>query len=194
MPGANAPKTGEVQLLSGPAKQQFNSVTLLSMAFVICNSWAGVGGSLQLALLQGGPVTLVYSIILSTIAYAAVAASLAELASVYPTAGGQYHFASILAPEKFRRGVSYTCGLLALFSWVAISVSVGFLCAEQILATAGAMNEGFVSTRWQIFLVYQALVLLGLIYNIMALKRAPWTHNIGCKQVLLTRTGANGDS
>lgn len=150
------------------------------MAFVICNSWAGVSSSLQLALLQGGPVTLVYSIIISTIGYFAVALSLAELASVYPTAGGQYHFASILSPPKIRRALSYSCGLLAMLSWVAIGVSVTIIIAEIVMATVAATNSGFVTKSWHVFLAYQAIALVALLYNILALKRAPWTHNIGC--------------
>lgn len=151
------------------------------MGFVICNSWAGISASLQLALLQGGPVTLVYSIIISTTAYFAIAASLGELASVYPTAGGQYHFASILAPPSIRRGISYACGILGIFSWVAISVSVTILIAETLMAVVAATHEGFVVEAWHIFLVYEALAFLAFIYNVLALKRAPWTHIIGCE-------------
>lgn len=160
---------------------QLNAFTLLCMGFVICNSWAGISASLQLALLQGGPVTLVYSIIISTTAYFAIAASLGELASVYPTAGGQYHFASILAPPSIRRGISYACGILGIFSWVAISVSVTILIAETLMAVVAATHEGFVVEAWHIFLVYEALAFLAFIYNVLALKRAPWTHIIGCE-------------
>jgi choline transport protein len=35
----------------------------------------------------------------------ACAATLAELASVYPTAGGQYHWTSILAERRWGRGI-----------------------------------------------------------------------------------------
>lgn len=163
-------------------KNHFNTVRLLSMAFVICNSWAGISVSIQLALLQGGPVTLVYSILISTTAYFAVAASMGELASVYPTAGGQYHFTSILAPHISRRMLSYACGLLALLSWVAIAVSVSMIIAEQLMAVVAATHEGFVIKSWQVFLVYQAVAFFAFLYNLFALKRAPWTHNIGCKQ------------
>ncbi|KAJ5432609.1 uncharacterized protein N7458_011765 [Penicillium daleae] len=164
---------------NSPKKMQLNAFTLLCMGFVICNSWAGISASLQLALLQGGPVTLVYSIIISTTAYFAIAASLGELASVYPTAGGQYHFASILAPPSIRRGISYACGILGIFSWVAISVSVTILIAETLMAVVAATHEGFVVEAWHIFLVYEALAFLAFIYNVLALKRAPWTHIIG---------------
>ncbi|KAJ5523499.1 hypothetical protein N7513_013043 [Penicillium frequentans] len=160
------------------AKKQLNGITLLCLAFVICNSWAGIAGSLQLALLAGGPATLVYSILVATTGYVAIAASMAELAAVYPSAGGQYHFASILAPERWRRGVSYTCGLLALFSWLVIGVSVTSIAAQQLLALASTSMSGFVPQSWHIFFVYQGFALFAMLYNAFILKRNPWTHNL----------------
>ncbi|KAF9888505.1 hypothetical protein FE257_008612 [Aspergillus nanangensis] len=169
----------EHNTVNAPARQQFNALTLLSMAFVICNSWAGIAGSIQLALLQGGPVTLVYSILITTTAYVAMGISLAELASVYPTAGGQYHFASVLSPPYARRALSYACGLLSMLSWVAIGVSVVCISSEQLISVVAVYHGGFVTKSWQVFLVYQATAFLALLYNIFALKRAPWSHRIG---------------
>ena len=37
--------------------------------------------------------------------YGAVALSLSEMASRYPTAGGQYHWTALLAPDKWKRGL-----------------------------------------------------------------------------------------
>ncbi|PGG99041.1 hypothetical protein GX51_06457 [Blastomyces parvus] len=164
---------------NAPTKKQFTGITMISMAFVICNSWAGISGSLQLALLAGGPVTLVYSIIVSTTAYLSIAGSMAELSSVYPTAGGQYHFTSILAPKKWRRGLSYTCGLLAMLSWISIGSTVTMLAAEQVLSVASISISGYDKKAWHVFFVYQAMVLLATVYNALALKRAPWTHTVG---------------
>lgn len=162
------------------AKKQLNGITLLCLAFVICNSWAGIAGSLQLALLAGGPATLVYSILVATTGYIAIAASMAELAAVYPSAGGQYHFASILAPERWSRGVSYTCGLLALFSWLVIGVSVTSIAAQQLLALVSTSISDFVPKSWHIFFAYQGFALFALLYNAFILKRNPWTHNLAC--------------
>ncbi len=41
-------------------------------------------------------------------------------------------------------------------------------------------NEEFVIQRWHAFLIYQALNVVVLIYNLFVLRRAEWTHNIGC--------------
>jgi choline transport protein len=85
----------------------------ISASWVICDSWAGVAGTIALAISQGGPTTLVYGPILMFFLVGACALTLAELASVYPTAGGQYHWTSILAPRSINR--SLVCTSFALF-------------------------------------------------------------------------------
>jgi amino acid transporter len=77
----------------------------ISASWVICDSWAGVAGTIALAISQGGPVTLIYGPILMLFLVGACALTLAELASVYPTAGGQYHWTSILAPKGINRSL-----------------------------------------------------------------------------------------
>ncbi|TDZ31462.1 Choline transport protein [Colletotrichum spinosum] len=44
---------------------------------------------------------------------------MAEIASVYPTAGGQYHWTSILAPRPYSRVLSYCCGSVNFLGWIA---------------------------------------------------------------------------
>ncbi|KEF53879.1 uncharacterized protein A1O9_10281 [Exophiala aquamarina CBS 119918] len=160
-------------------KKQFGIITIVSFAFVICNSWAGVSGSLQLALLAGGPVTLVYGILISTIIYICIALSMAELASAYPTAGGQYHFASILAPKAINQGISYACGLVSLLSWIAIGSSVTLIPAQQIPALVTAYSDTYTEHSWHVFLIYEAVALVVLLFNLFALKRNPWVHEVG---------------
>jgi choline transport protein len=69
----------------------------------ICNSWAGIAGTLAIGITQGGTVLLLYGIVITLIGAGCGAVTLAELASVYPTAGGQYHWTSILSPKKCSR-------------------------------------------------------------------------------------------
>lgn len=64
-----------------------------------------MAGTISLAIAQGGPVTLIYGPIFTLIFVGACALTMAELASVYPTAGGQYHWTSILAPKSMNRAL-----------------------------------------------------------------------------------------
>ena len=77
-----------------------NGLETISAGWIICNSWAGIAATFALAMAEGGPVTLIYGPIIICVIVGACVVSLEELASVYPTAGGQYHWVSILTPER----------------------------------------------------------------------------------------------
>lgn len=65
-------------------------LNILAAGWNICNSWIGVGATLALSIaFQGGPVTLIYGLIVVLVVVGSTALSLAELAARYPTAGGQ---------------------------------------------------------------------------------------------------------
>ncbi|KAF7592300.1 hypothetical protein BBP40_000431 [Aspergillus hancockii] len=70
----------------------------------------------QTGLFNGGPAAIIYGMILSTTGNLAIASSLAELATVHPTAGAQYHWTYILAPG-YRRFFSFFQGEQILFKW-----------------------------------------------------------------------------
>jgi choline transport protein len=81
---------GDISDLSvRPVRRHFSIFNIVALSFNICNSWVAIASSLAIAVSAGGTATLIYGIPLATIAYAATGASLAEMASCYPTAGGQ---------------------------------------------------------------------------------------------------------
>lgn len=86
-------------------KRDLSSFVVICLGWNICNSWAGVSVTLAVSVPSGGMVTVLYGMLLVTFAYVCCVGTLAELASVFPTAGGQYHWTSILAPKKLARGL-----------------------------------------------------------------------------------------
>ena len=78
---------------------------IIAVAFNLLSSWLTVASTLVLGLSHGGSVTVVYGLIVMLIMYGAVALSLSEMAARYPTAGGQYHWTALLAPDKWKRGL-----------------------------------------------------------------------------------------
>ena len=80
-----------------------SNLTLLSAAWNILNTWWGFGAVFALGITHGGPVTLIYGMILLSLVYGATALSLAEMSAHYPTAGGQYHWTFLLAPEHLKQ-------------------------------------------------------------------------------------------
>lgn len=81
----------------------YGLLKVMSVGYNICCSWVGLAATMVISLETGGSVTLLYSMIIVLFALSCSAATMAELASVYPTAGGPYHWSSILAPKKYHR-------------------------------------------------------------------------------------------
>ena len=88
--------------------RNFSPVAMLGLAFAILNSWTALAASLSLALPSGGPTSVLWGLIsrypdpirlractdnsaAAGVCNLALAVSLAEFLSAYPTAGGQYH-------------------------------------------------------------------------------------------------------
>lgn len=85
--------------------RSISSLEIIGTGWNICNSWCGIAATIAIGITQGGTVTVLYGIFVILFMVGSSAASLGELASVYPTAGGQYHWASILAPKRVSRGL-----------------------------------------------------------------------------------------
>lgn len=57
----------------------------MNFSFVLQSSWVGAAATMQLALINGGPASIVYGSVFSGIGTTCVAVSLAEIASMYET-------------------------------------------------------------------------------------------------------------
>ncbi|KAK1249276.1 hypothetical protein MKX07_002792 [Trichoderma sp. CBMAI-0711] len=165
-----------IQLNPQAVERDIGPLQIIALGFNIPNSWAGVATAFSAALTAGGPVSLIYGNFVSLAMYGSAAVTLAELASVYPTAGGQYHFASIMAPKRFNRSISYVCGMMATVSWVICSASVASI-TSLCIASIAEFYGGYKASNWQLFLVSQALNLFALGYNLFLMKRTGWLHN-----------------
>lgn len=55
----------------------------------------------------------------------------------------------------------------------------------MLLSIISFYLPSYVPEAWHYFLVYQAIHLVLFIYNLVALVKTPWVHNLGCKMLLL---------
>jgi amino acid permease len=74
----------------GELERNFSLLSMLGLAFAILNSWTALSASIGLALPSGGSTSVIWGLVTAGICNLALAASLAEFLSAYPTAGGQY--------------------------------------------------------------------------------------------------------
>lgn len=74
----------------GELPRQFSTVSLLSLAFSITNSWIGYSAVFITPLFAGGAPGVVYCLIAASLACSIITTGLAELSSAFPSSGGQY--------------------------------------------------------------------------------------------------------
>lgn len=166
---------------SMPLKRKFSILSIIAVAYNISNSWVAIAASFAIAIQSGGAVSLLYGIVAVTIAMLFTGLTLAELASVYPTAGGQYHFTSILAPSRLSKGLSYFSGLAAIFAWITLVASICLATTTILMAIIIRWCPEYQPAPWHYFLIYQGFNAATVLYNIFLTNRTLWLYNAGCK-------------
>jgi amino acid transporter len=106
-------------------KRSFSTLSMLGLAFAILNTWTALAASISLALPSGGPSAVIWGLMTAGVCNLCLAASMSEFLSAYPTAGGQYHWAAIITPRRWSRGVSYVTGWINVSGWVALTATGG---------------------------------------------------------------------
>ena len=109
--------------------RNFSVWSVLGVGFSLTNSWFGISAALITGINSGGPLLIIYGIMLIALISTCVGVSLSELASAMPNAGGQYFWANELAPKRFTRLASYLTGWLAwwgaMFTSASVALAVG---------------------------------------------------------------------
>ena len=149
-------------------RRNFTIWSLLGVGFGLTNSWFGISASLITGIASGGPMTIVYGIIIIAVISTQIAISLSELSSIYNSAGGQYYWTFQLAPEKYKRFWAYICGSLAWAGSVFTSASVTMSIATAVVGMWVLTNNdpNFVIKQWHVFITYEMLNILMAVFNI----------------------------
>ena len=113
-------------------QRNFSVWSVLGVGFSLTNSWFGISAALVTGINSGGPILIIYGIILLALVSTCVGITLSELASAMPNAGGQYFWANELAPKRWANIASYLTG------WFAWAGSI-FTSASVALAMGSAM-------------------------------------------------------
>ena len=163
-------------------KQDFrrNFQTISSIAFTTCTmgTWEILLTANTQGLIAGGSAGLFWSLVWTYVGQAFVTLSLAEMASIAPTAGGQYHWVSEFAPKKAQKILSYTSGWLSTLAWQSFVAVDSFLIGEIILGLIAINDQSFVPQRWQATLLIIATVLALAAFNFFAGKRLGDAENL----------------
>ncbi|EEH49985.2 uncharacterized protein PADG_06064 [Paracoccidioides brasiliensis Pb18] len=127
---------------------------------------------------NGGLAGLFWSYLWTFIGFGFVIFSLAEMASMAPISGGQYHWVSEFASENHQKFLSYVTGWLSVLAWQAGAASGSFLTGNIIQGLLTVNRPNYESTAWRGTLLVFAMVALIYVFNIWMAQGLPMIQNL----------------
>lgn len=154
-------------------KRRFTLWSMLAFSSCLLGTWEGISLTLISALQSGGPASLMYGFLLAWLGSLSNAASLAEISSIYPTAGGQYHWTYCLSPPSIRVFTSYIVGWVGCSGLVAGGASIAFITGVQVQGLITLCHPDFEPHAWIVVLVFWAVILFAGLMNVFAVRLLP---------------------
>ncbi|RKL23004.1 hypothetical protein BFJ68_g1208 [Fusarium oxysporum] len=139
-------------------KRQFSWLSALGLGFSITNSWAGYLSCFGQSLLYGGPQVCIFGLVVAFAVQFTITIGLSEIASAFPSTGGQYHFCYILSSDKHKRFSAYTIGWMSTLAWWIVT-PVGPSVFSNFHANTYPAVPVFVASKRLAWLVQTALLL-----------------------------------
>ncbi|KAI5361429.1 Putative amino acid/polyamine transporter I [Septoria linicola] len=124
-------------------------------------------------LINGGRSGLVYSTLWNFLGFAPIYLSMAEMASIAPIAGAQYHWTSEFAPEKYQRILSYLTGWTSTIAWQAGNAMGIFLVGSLVQTIILVNNENYTFPSWHGTLLAIGAMLIAYTVNVYGSKALP---------------------
>ncbi|KAI9660384.1 MAG: hypothetical protein M1821_009734 [Bathelium mastoideum] len=153
--------------------RNFSLVSLVAFATTLQAAWVSVAATFQNGMVSGGPVNLFYGLIFCWIGSMAIAASLAELTSMAPTAGAQYHWVALLSPVRCATAFSWAAGWITVFARMSLYASTSFVVAQLIQGMAILNYESYKPVSYQGTLIYLAVLAVTTAVNILGIRKFP---------------------
>ncbi|KAH8593713.1 gaba permease [Bisporella sp. PMI_857] len=150
--------------------RSLSMLSVLGLSFAIMAVPYGLSTTFYLSLPNGESVTVLWGWVLLSLLSMAIAASLAEICSVYPTAGGVYYWAALLSTPRWAPIASWITGWLTLVGNWTVTLSINFGGAQLILSAITLWDEDFVPNAWQTILMFWAVMLLCYLVNVFGSK------------------------
>ncbi|KAG6013851.1 hypothetical protein E4U54_006237 [Claviceps lovelessii] len=160
---------GHVQTLS----RKFSLWSMLALAFCVLGTWSTMAQDLATGLANGGPVGILWGLLLVTACNTCVAISLGELVSSMPTALGQACWISHLWHTPTGRFMSYLCAWINTFGWWALTASQIAFMTQFLLAMKSMFDPAWegATQGWLQFVVYVSITVFFTLINYGACRK-----------------------
>ncbi|OQO05736.1 hypothetical protein B0A48_09830 [Cryoendolithus antarcticus] len=157
--------------------REFKTFSTASFTGIAMATWEVGLFTISQSFINGGRPGLLYTTIWNFICFIPIYLSMAEMASMAPIAGAQYHWVSEFAPENCQRFLSYISGWSSSIAWQSGN-AVGIFIVGSLIQTIISVNdESYGFAPWQCTLLAFAAMLLAYIGSVYGHKYLPRWQN-----------------
>ncbi|KAI7158396.1 amino acid permease [Hortaea werneckii] len=154
-------------------RRTFRSLSVLGLAVTTMSSWVALLVTSTFSLINGGLAGSVWVFFATWICTGTLVGSLAEMASMAPTSGGQYHWVSEFAPKSQQHFLSFLVGWLAALGWQALIATTAYAASVLILALAALYHPTYLPQNWHQSLLMIGIGCLGTLANTFGARKLP---------------------
>ncbi|EXJ81954.1 hypothetical protein A1O1_08021 [Capronia coronata CBS 617.96] len=167
--------SGHVQEL----ERNFGLLSIIGVAVVTGNTWAALAGTITVAIYNGGAPGVIFEFIVVSVMYWFIGASIAELSSAVPSAGGVYHWASLTPAPRYQRICGWFAGWWNFLGWVFGVASLSSVLGNQLVSMYGLFRPEFVPQKWNAFVAYIIMTWLCCFFVLLGNKALPMSNIVG---------------
>ncbi|KAF3491021.1 choline transport protein [Arthroderma uncinatum] len=151
-----------------------SKVKIFFFSLTFMSSWESMGLNLAAVFTNGGPRALAWGIIVVVAGGLAQSASMAEMASMQPIAGAQYHWTHYLAPQRHKKFITWMQGWITWFAWVSLLAGVANTTANMIQGLVVVNYPSYEPERWHLTLIIFAMLIAEGLMNMYTFWLIPW--------------------
>ncbi|KAF2717936.1 amino acid transporter [Polychaeton citri CBS 116435] len=152
-------------------KRRFKYFSIAGYVIVLSNSWEFAIVTSVLSISNGGTAGAIWTAIFVCLGMFLGVLSMAEVASMAPTSGGQYHWVSEISPPRFQKQLSYAVGWMAALGWQVGLPACSYVFAQQILALITVCDETYIIRGWHGSLMTIASATITIVLSIFVMQK-----------------------
>lgn len=127
------------------------------ISFSVISVITGITTLFSYGLNVGGPAVMSVGWIVVAFFTFLIALSMAEIVSAFPTSGGPYFWAALLAPRHYSAFASWVTGWFGLLGQVAGTTGISFALAN-LISTVATVRTAYVATPGRILGIYATIL------------------------------------
>lgn len=159
--------------------RNFRFLSVLGFSAVLMCTWEAILYGASFGLTNGGKGGMIYTYIAGLLGFSFPILSMAEMASMAPTSGGQYHWVSEFAPPSCQCILSYFTGWVCVLGWHTGIAGCSYTVANMMVGIV-AINypDSYTYQPWHVTLLVIAVALVALFFNTFLAQKLPLIEGI----------------